>query len=183
MEARLDESDAQRAQAARVDPAAFSALYAGFHARVFRYLRLRAPSDEEAADLTQQVFVQALDALPRYDERGAPFAAWLFRIARNAAIDAQRKRRPTVDIGLLPDALLLSDEGNPEAEALRQERLERLRVLLGGLDQGQRELLALRFAGGLTAREIAVVVGRREGAVKRQLSRLIQQLREQYGER
>lgn len=170
-------------RAAQANPCAFSPLYAEFHPRIYRYLRLRSPGDEDAADLTQQVFLQAFDALPRYDERGVPFAAWLFRIARNAAIDAQRKRRPTVDLDLLPESLRLSDEANPEAEALRQERLERLRALLQQLDPGQRELLALRFAAGLTSREIAEVVGKREGAVKRQLSRLIQHLREQYGDR
>lgn len=191
MEARLRDGDVQRsardvvalARAAQANPSAFSALYTEFHARIYRYLRLRSPSDEDAADLTQQVFLQALDALPRYDERGVPFAAWLFRIARNAAIDAQRRRHPTLDIDLLPESLRLSDVGNPEVEALRQERLERLRELLQELDPGQRELLALRFAAGLTSREIASVVGKREGAVKRRLSRIIQGLREQYGER
>lgn len=191
METRLQGGEAQHSEhdvpslvrAAQADPAAFSPLYAEFHVRIYRYLRLRTPNNEEAADLTQQVFLQALDALPHYDERGLPFAAWLFRIARNAAIDAQRKRHPTVDIDLLPDAFLLSDEGNPEAEALRQERLEQLRALLAQLDTEQRELLALRFAAGLTSREIADIVDKREGAVKRQLSRLIQKLREQYGDR
>jgi RNA polymerase sigma-70 factor, ECF subfamily len=191
VEKRLTVGNAERGEhdlpalvrAAQAHPSAFSPLYAEYHARIFRYLRLRVPDDDEAADLTQQVFLQALDALPRYDERGLPFAAWLFRIARNAAIDAQRKRRQTVDIDLLPEALLRSDDGDPEAEALRQERLERLRALLGQLDAEQRELLALRFAAGLTSREIAAIVDKREAAVKRQLSRLIQKLREQYGDR
>jgi RNA polymerase sigma-70 factor (ECF subfamily) len=167
-------------RAAQSDPAAFAPLYARYHARVYRYLLARTASAEEAADLTQQSFVQALDALPRYRERGLPFAAWLFRIARNAATSAQRQRRPTVDWELLPEAWRASSADDPEQAVLRQERLDHLRALLATLTADERELLALRFAGGLSAREIAPLVGKREGAVKRRLTRIIQRLREHY---
>jgi len=169
-------------RAARADVAAFAPLYARYQPRVYRYLRLRVHSDEDAADLTQQVFIQALDALPRYRERGLPFAAWLFRIARNAVIDAQRRSRHRAHSPLdgLPEALLVSSSDGPEAAILRQERIDRLRELLAELDPEKRELLGLRFAAGLSSREIAPVVGKREQAVKRQLTRIIQSLREQY---
>jgi RNA polymerase sigma-70 factor (ECF subfamily) len=167
-------------RAAQSDLVAFAPLYARYHARVYRYLLARANSAEEAADLTQQVFVQALDALPRYRDRGLPFAAWLFRIARNAATSAQRRTRPTVNWELVPERWRANTADDPEQAALRQERLERLRALLATLSADERELLALRFAGGLSAREIAPLVGKREAAVKRRLTRIIQRLREHY---
>jgi RNA polymerase sigma-70 factor (ECF subfamily) len=173
--------EATLVQAAQADPAAFAALYARYYTRVFRYLRARTAGTEEAADLTQQVFLQVLDALPRYQERGLPFAAWLFRIAANAATDAHRRRRPSIGWHVLSGELP-GDDGDPERAALQQERLERLRALVARLDETQRELLALRFAAGLSAREIAAVAGKREGAVKRRLTRIIQRLREQYGD-
>jgi RNA polymerase sigma-70 factor (ECF subfamily) len=176
--AQADEAASVRA--AQSDPAAFAPLYVRYHARVYRYLLARTASTEEAADLTQQVFVQAMDALPRYRERGLPFAAWLFRIARNTAVSAQRQRRPTLNLEFVPEAWRATTADDPEQAALRQERLDYLRELLAALNADERELLALRFAGGLSAREIAPLVGKREATVKRRLTRIIQRLRERY---
>lgn len=169
-------------RAAQLDTASFAPLYRHYYQRVYRYVHARCGSDEDAADLTQTVFLRALAALPTYRERGLPFAAWLFRIARNLATDAQRKRRPTVDLDRMPETLYATGANPPETAALDNERLDRLRAVVATLDSDKRELLALRFAGGLTSAEIADVVGKREGAVKRQLSRIIQGVREQYGE-
>src|SRR4051812_40918795 len=91
-----ESQEADLVQAARREPAAFEPLYRYYLSPVYRYLRLRTASDEEAADLTQQVFLRALAALPDYRSKGLPFSAWLFRIARNAAIDAHRRQRSMV---------------------------------------------------------------------------------------
>lgn len=172
-------------EVARANPAAFGQLYQRYLTRVYRYLRARTDCQEDAADLTQQVFLQALDALPRYRPRGVPFAAWLFRIARNAATDHHRRRRTALPLELLPEWAPPADEGDPEATVLRQEEVARVQTLLGRLELGKRELLALRFDAGLTAREIACVVGGSEAAIQRQLGRTLQILKEQYrhGER
>src|SRR5687768_7689642 len=90
--------------AAQTDPAAFGTLYRHYLPQLYRYLRSRLPTDEEAADLTQHVFLKALEALPAYRRRDVPFAAWLFRIARNALIDAQRRKRPVVPWQAIPEA-------------------------------------------------------------------------------
>jgi RNA polymerase sigma-70 factor (ECF subfamily) len=181
-ERRVDDDEAALVAAAQADPAAFDVLYQRYLARVYRYLRAHVGSDDEAADLTQQVFLKALDALPRYRPRGAPFAAWLFQIARHVAADAHRRRRPTLAWDALPEALHPLAAQEPEAAALRLEALAQLGTLLERLDASKRELLALRFAAGLTAPEIAKVVGKRPDAVKKQLSRTIQMLKEQYRE-
>ena len=167
---------------ARERPAAFAALYERYLPGIYRYLRARSSSPEEAADLTQVVFLRALDALPRYRSGKAPFAAWLFRIARNLATDAHRRRRPAVSWDGLPEPPAAFDGSEPETVVLKHERLGRLRALLSGLDPAKRELLALRFAAGLSAREIAPIVDKSESAVKKQLTRIIANLKEHYHE-
>jgi RNA polymerase sigma-70 factor (ECF subfamily) len=162
------------------DPEAFSDLYRLYLERVYRYLRARSSTEEEAADLTQQVFLKALDAIPRYRNRGVPVAAWLFRIARNVATDAHRRRKPTVDWDHLPHALQAEQEQSLEVEVVRRESLAQLRSLLSQLDPGKRELLALRFVAELSVREIAEVVRKRPAAVHKQLTRTLQTLKEQY---
>lgn len=157
---------------------AFGELYDRYMPRVYRYLVTRSATQEEAADLTQHVFLKALDALPKYRRGRAPFAAWLFRIARNAATDAHRRRRPSVSLYGMPAAAPDVNGNGPEAAALKNEQLQQLRTLVATLDPGKRELLALRFAGGLSAREIAPLVGKREEAVKKQLTRILATLKE-----
>ena len=164
---------------ARDDAAAFGELYERYAKRVYRFVRPRATSDEEAADVTQQVFVKALAALPGYRPGRAPFAAWLFRIARNVATDAYRRRRTHLPIEA---ALGVQDDADLDAAAIRSERLDRLRLEIERLDLPGRELLALRFAAGLTSAEIGAVVSRPETAVKKQLTRIINKLKERCRE-
>src|SRR4051812_35888267 len=90
--------EAALVRAAAADASAFAALYERYVARVYRFVRPRCASSDEAADLTQQVFVKVAEALPGYRERGVPFVAWLFRIARNTTIDHARRRRPAVPL-------------------------------------------------------------------------------------
>ena len=123
-----------------------------------------------------------MSSLSKYRAGSGPFAAWLFRIAHNAAVDVHRRRKPSLTWDDLPESSAESAADSPEDLVLRRERLDRLRVLVSGLDANKRELLALRFAAGLTSREIGVVVGKGEGAVKKQLFRIIASLKEHYVE-
>src|SRR5438270_7946671 len=91
-----ERDEAALVRAAQDDPAAFGALYEAHVDRVYAYFRSRTENIQDATDLTQQAFLQALDALPRYRPGKVPFAAWLFRIARNLAINFHRRRRPAV---------------------------------------------------------------------------------------
>ena len=176
----VDEDEALVAEA-RVRPEAFGLLYQRHVAPVYRYVRTRTASDEEAADITQSVFIKAMASLDRF-RPGSPFSAWLFRIARNASTDAYRRRRKLVGLESLPEPVLESMADSPEDVVLKQERLRRLRTLVARLDGDKQEMLALRFGAGLTLREIADVVGKREGAIKKQMSRVMAALKEQYFE-
>lgn len=167
-------------EAAKHDAAAFATLYQHYFARVYRYLRMRVQQEEDAADLAQQVFLQVLDGLPHYHSRGAPFAAWLFTIARNVLAGSFRRRPATQSLEASGD---LAADQELEANLLRRETHEQLAKLLDTLDPAARDLLALRFAAGLTAPEIAATIGKRPDAVRKQLSRLLQTLKEQYHDR
>src|SRR5512143_4189593 len=94
------------------DPEAFGALFDHYHGPVHRYVAARVNRPSDAEDLTQLVFVKALEALPRYESRGVPFGGWLFRLARNVVIDHIRTRREHVTIDLVVEKS--SDGGGPD---------------------------------------------------------------------
>jgi RNA polymerase sigma-70 factor (ECF subfamily) len=175
-----DPDEAALIQAAQQDLAAFGVLYARYQDRIYTYLRTRLGLPEDAADLTQQVFVQALVALPRYRTQGVTFAAWLFRIARNTATDWQRRQRPTVSWDAVPQAFHPWSADTADGALLRREAFAPLYALLAGLDAQTREALVLRFTAQLTLAEIGAVLGKSEEAVRKQVSRALHTLKEQY---
>jgi RNA polymerase sigma-70 factor (ECF subfamily) len=171
--------EASLVTAAQVDPTAFDSIYRRYLPRVYHYIRGQVSDEEDAADLTQQIFLQALDSLPSYRARGLPLAAWLFRIARNVVIDNYRKRqrRNAVALDALPETVLATADLDPLTMVVAGERTQRLRQALNALDRQKRELLLLRFAGELSSTEIAAVVGKSPAAVQKQLTRLLQELK------
>jgi len=166
-------------QAAQDDPRAFGPLYECYRDPVYRYLRSRTETAEEAEDLVQQVFLRALDALPQYHPDRSPFVAWLLGIARNASIDAHRRRRVTRTWDLVPE-VLRTGGSEVETEVISREEHGRLSRLFAALPPDKRELLVLRFVAGLTIREIAATLGKSEAVTKKQLFRTLQTLKEHY---
>jgi RNA polymerase sigma-70 factor (ECF subfamily) len=173
---RLDRDD-ELALAARADPAAFAELYERHRLAVFRYLRTRSRTDDDAAELTAVTFERALASISRYRPTGRGVLAWLLRIARNAAIDAGRRSHAVPLVVDLEDVRAGAD---PEAGTIRRERLADLVAAVGRLPDVQREALALRYTGGLTAREIGDVIGKSEHATQKLISRAVATLREDY---
>lgn len=178
------EEDAEQAlvEQAKTNSVAFGVLYERYVMHVYHYLRTRVELDEDAKDLTQQVFLKAFEALPRYRARGIPFKAWLFQIACHLATDSYRRRKKQATWDLLPETMHALPEQNPETLLIEHEAQVRLRQLLLGLTTYNRELLALRFAAQLSSTEIAAVVGKNPAAVKKQLTRLLQTLKEAFYE-
>ena len=173
-------SDTALVKAAQANPGAFAPLYRRHLPVIYRYLRARVPSDDEAADLTQQVFLRALEALPSYQHRGLPFIAWLLRIARNTSIDVSRRQRRMVPLHQIDPARQPADPDQPELTMLRHEGIRHFDDLISIFDEEKRNLLILRFAVGLTTPEIAIIVDKREAAVRKQLSRAIATLKEHH---
>jgi len=139
--------------------------------------RVHRPSDAE--DLTQLVFVKALEALPRYESRGIPFGGWLFRLARNAVIDHVRTRHDHAELDSISQ-WSHGDAGPDEIAVVRQE-LDAVGLAMANLTDEQREAIALRFFAGLSARETAEAMGKQEGTVRGLQFRAIAALRRQLG--
>jgi RNA polymerase sigma-70 factor (ECF subfamily) len=169
--------DDRHASEARTDVEAFAPLYERHVERVFRYLRARGADEDAAAELTSITFERALRHIDQYRPGGAGFLPWLLRIARNASIDAGRRRR---DLPLDPDhaASLTDPERSPEDAAIAAEQRRWVQTLVARLPEAQREALGLRFAAGLSSREIAAVIGKSEAATKKLLTRSLATLKE-----
>ena len=96
-------TDPRVALARAGDDGAFASLYDEYSPRLYRFLLLRVQEPADAEDLLQRVFLKVIEALPAFEDRGLPFGAWLFRIARNAAIDFERSHRSTAPLDALVD--------------------------------------------------------------------------------
>ncbi len=158
-------------QRARSDPAAFQPLYEQYFPRVYRYCLRRVSCLQEAEDLTSLIFTRALANLATY--RGGFFAAWLFRIAHNAVVNHLRDRRVSVPL----DEIEMPAGDDLLNSLIDAEERARIAGLIAALPDEQRDLLALKVAGGLSAREIGQVVGKSEGAVRVAFHRIVQRLR------
>lgn len=159
--------------AARIsDVDGFTRAYERYRLPVYRYLRARGSNDDDALDLTAMTFERAFANRSTFQPRDGGLGAWLFRIARNAAIDAHRRHQPD---GYLTDGddLRLATAAD-DAESERREIVD----AVASLPDVQRDALWLRYAGGLNAREIGHVLGRSEAAIQKQIQRALEALRE-----
>jgi RNA polymerase sigma-70 factor, ECF subfamily len=163
------------AEAQRGNTAAFGRIFDEFGGPIYRFIASRVNSPSDAEDLTQLVFVKALEALPRYEARGIPFGGWLFRLARNAIIDQSRTRRD--HLSLVTVVTRATEEAGPEAMATLRDDLERVARALTDLTDDQREVIELRFFAGLSVYEAAAAMGRQEGTVRGLQFRAIAALR------
>jgi len=132
-------------------------LYVRFAPDVQRYVASFVRDDHEAEDITQNVFAKLLTAIRKYEQREVPFAAWILRVARNAALDHMRARRaiPTEEVRV-------ADNGSAQTSV---DRGRDLRQALEGLPEDQREVLVLRHIVGLSPTEIADTLGKTESSV------------------
>jgi RNA polymerase sigma-70 factor (ECF subfamily) len=166
-------------EAQQGDAWAFGMIFDHYHESIYRFIASRVHRPSDAEDLTQHVFVKALEALPRYESRGIPFGGWLFRLARNAVIDHVRTRHDHAELDSIIE-WTHGDAGPDEIAVVRQE-LDAVGVALAGLTDDQREAIALRFFAGLSARETAEAMGKQEGTVRGLQFRAIAALRRQLG--
>jgi RNA polymerase sigma-70 factor, ECF subfamily len=154
--------------------ALFESLYGTHREAVLRYLRVRA-GDADSLDLAALTFERAFRAIVA---GGTVNLGWLLRTARNAAIDAGRRQRTrmlleTIVARLGPDA-----SPSPELQVVADETASAVRRAVNALPSAQREAIALRYAGGLSAREIGGVLGKSEAASQKLITRALERLRE-----
>lgn len=169
MSSVVDTDDQRAVERARAgDPESIEGLVGRFRPSVFRYCLARLGDEQWAEDVTQEVCVALLSALPRYQDRGKPFASFVFGIAANKVAmawrAAARRRRLEQPREVVPDRPSPAD--GPEARAVRASDIEGARRLLALLPESQRQVLVLRVAAELSAEETAAVLGMTTGAVR-----------------
>jgi RNA polymerase sigma-70 factor (ECF subfamily) len=185
--ARLDR-DRGLVEAARRDPACFDALYRKYLPQVYSFAVYELRDPHAAEDATERVFMQALAALPGFEERADSFAArpdagdgdaeastfrvWLFRIARNVVANERRRdrRRP---VAPLEDAYGLPAAGDVAETAAQREAGSAAWQAVARLPDDRRRAVVLRFVDEMSTAEIAEILGRSEGAVRVLLHRAL----------
>lgn len=162
-------------RAGQGDAEAVTWLYRRYAPAVFRYLYYRLGDTEAAEEMTSEVFLRALEALPRYRQRGRPFLAWLYRIAGARVRDYHRRRRRQARALFsreMPSASL-----SPEEEAEARLTAGELQRALAHLTPLQQQVIVLRFVEGLSHSEVAQMLGRSEGAIRILQYRALEALR------
>ncbi len=160
-------------EAAQADPRQFAAIYEANFERVYAFVARRVRDRSTAEDVTADVFHQALANLKKFEWRGVPIAAWLYRIASNALADHFQSRARAADSPPPPVE---------EPDLMLVERRATLYRLIDRLPGDQRRVIVMRFAEERSIREIAEHLGRSEGAVKQLQFRGLQTLRLQMGQ-
>ena len=147
------------------DHQAFAQLYENHFDKIFRYIVLKIGNQTEAEDMTQQVFIKAYESIGSYQWQGVPFTAWLFRIAHNQMVDYVRKqsKKPTIP---LDESLPIADDSDLEHDVETKIEMEKVVLATKQLTKAQREVISLRFAGGLSITEAAKTMRKSEGAIK-----------------
>lgn len=175
-------SESELIEQAKEDAEAFGELYQRYVDRIYNYIFYRTGNEEDARDLTAHTFYKALTNIGRYKDRGAPFAAWLYRIAHNVVANWHRDSSRWTELPL--EGLTLHDhpENVPHHAAERWDREQTLAQAIRRLHPDRQMLLVLKFSEGLSNRQIGQIMGRSEGAIKSLYHRTLVALREDLQE-
>ncbi len=146
------------------DEAALAQLYEENFDKIYRYIVLKTGDRTEAEDMTQQVFLKAFKSISGYRLKGSPFSSWLFRIAHNQVVDHWRKKSKRATVPL--EETLVGSSSNPSTDTEQKMDIESLVAATKRLTNLQREVVSLRFAGGLSVAEVAKSMDKSEGAIK-----------------
>ena len=145
---------------------AFAQLYEMHADRVFNYLRRRMGQPADAEDVTAEVFIRVMDALPSYEIKGPPFVAWLLRIAHNTAVNHMKRNSRRRETVLEETTSNIASANDPEAMAISRVVSDEVAGAMNYLTALQREVVTLRFLRQLSVAETAAQMNRTEGAVK-----------------
>ncbi len=163
-------------EAAQRDPAAFAALYDRYVDQIHAFAYHQTGSWERAQDVTATTFMRAYSEIGRFEWRGVPYSAWLYRVASNLVLREHRRQGWIT----LPENMVDPGEG-PEDAALRSEQVRRVQAAVRQLSPDQRQAITLRFGTGLRNAEVARVMRKSEGAVKLLVFRGLRALERRLG--
>lgn len=166
-------------QAQQGNQAAVATLYQMYSQQIFRYIAYRVPTEADAEDLTAEVFIRMIEGLRTYRVTGAPFEAWLYRIASARIADFHRRGRRRPQTALLET--LSADDPGPEEQLHQQQEIAFLRQALSSLGADQQAILVLRFIERKSHQEVAEILGKTVSAVKSIQHRALVQLAARLG--
>lgn len=147
------------------DQGALARLYDHYFPRVYRYVSARLASNEDAEDVTTEIFLRIIENLRSFSWRGLPFGAWVFRIARNEVISHVRRQKVRTATAPLTETI---QDPSPDHvdELVTQLTIETVRQATEKLPEAQRQVISLRFIAGLSVAETAQALGKTENNVK-----------------
>jgi RNA polymerase sigma-70 factor, ECF subfamily len=160
------------------DTEAFSVLYERYIGRIYNYIFYRTGNPADAEDLTERVFHRALGHIQSYKIRGVPFSAWLYRIAHNLVANWHRDNHRKKEVPLEDHTLPVNRYDHPEHEVVQGQEKEQLLKAIRRLPEDRQQLIILKFVEHLSNYEVAVIMGRSEGAIKSLYHRTLTSLRE-----
>lgn len=168
---------------AKTDREAFGQLYEIYVDRIYNYVYYRTGNSADAEDLTAKIFVRAMQHIHRYEDKGVPFSAWLYRIAHNLVANWHRdnSRRKIISIDDMTNWRVHED--GPEFAAQLTEDKEALLAAIRRLPADRQELLILKFVERLPNAEIGEIMGRSEGAIKSLYHRTLLSLKDEFKRR
>ncbi len=169
------EADKGKTGAREHNEATLASLYEEYYDKIARYAFVHIGSRTDAEDIAGEVFLKALKSLTSYQERGIPMQAWLFRIAHNLIVDYWRKTAKYRTVPL--DTVPVEGGVDPRIIAEKSIELERVARAMEQLTPEQREVIALRFFGGLTSKEAGGILNKSDGAIREMQRAAIEKLR------
>lgn len=158
------------------DNKAFGELYDEYLPKIYRFILFKVGRKHDAEDLTHQVFAQAWEHIGRFEFQGFPFSSWLYRIASNAVIDYYRTFKNNLDIEMVPKEAVMRDD-NLEDRFDTGLSMELVRTAITKLDADQQNVILMRFVNELSTKEIALALGKTEGAIRVIQHRALKQLK------
>ena len=161
------------------DPDAFSVLYERNVDRIYNYIYYRTGSPADAEDLTERVFFRALGHIQSFKIRGIPFSAWLYRIAHNLVANWHRDNQRKREVPLEDHETLVTKLAPPEHVMEANQEKEQLLRAIRKLPSDRQQLIILKFVEHLSNFEVAIIMGRSEGAIKSLFHRTLLALRQE----
>lgn len=171
--------DPQIVERAKTDGEAFGQLYDFYFPRVFAFVMCKVGERSAAEDIVSDVFMKILDNLPKYQDRGLPFGAWLFTVVRNVIFDHYAKNHGKENLPL-EEGVEIKDEKKdfqPAFQAKENELKENVRTVMKKLPERELSILQMKFFSGLTNREIALVLNLTESNVGIILFRVLKKIK------
>lgn len=164
---------------AKSDPGAFGLLYENYLQKIYNYVYYRTGNHHDAEDLTAKTFQRAMKHISRYEQRGVPFSAWLYRIAHNVVANWHRDQSRRKVVAL--DELVLYQRWQQPPEGLVEENEEKRELLkvIRRLPADRQQLLILKFVEGMSNEAIGQIMKRSEGAIKSLYHRTLLALRKE----